>query len=562
MPSSSSQKPITPNPSTLRALVTEAGRTFGDQPALRLLTDEGYTYRHVAERARAAAQRLQAAGVGPGDRVALVAPNAPEWGVWYFAITSMSAVVVPVLTDFSPEDVDRILDHANPTAIVSAPQTAKLVADRTEPDIDLFSLADLPAVEDETPGSYPAEISCDRWPGDEPQPETLAAIIYTSGTTGSPKGVMLSHRNITADTMAARALVDIGTNDRLLSILPLAHTYECTIGFLVPFSSGATVTYLGGPPVISRLMPALQSVRPTMMLTVPLIIEKIYRSRVAPTLAKLPGWLAGFRPAQWLIHRIAARKVYAAFGGQLHFFGIGGAPLSPDAERFMRDGGFPYAIGYGLTETAPLLAGSNAGRTRYRSTGPAIEGVQLRLAPVEDAEHGHTAEREIQARGPNVMIGYYKNPEATSEVFTADGWFRTGDLGSFDRSGFLYVRGRSKNLILGPSGENIYPEEIEAAIDADPLVEESLVLSRGEELVARVRLNAEQLAERVGAAASSLEMDEIRRLGTQLLDDLRKRVNARLNRFSRLSAMVIQTEAFERTPTKKIKRYLYRNDEG
>jgi long-chain acyl-CoA synthetase len=495
--------------------------------------------------------------------VALVAPNAPEWGIWYLAITSMGAVVVPILTDFGPDDVARILDHAEPTAIITSPQTARLVTARTEPEIDLLSLAELTdssAPDPEPP--YPTLVGSPEWPGTEPEADTLAAIIYTSGTTGNPKGVMLSHRNLTANMVAARSLVDIGTKDRFLSVLPMAHTYECTIGFLVPFSCGATVTYLTGPPAISRLLPALAEVRPTMMLTVPLIMEKVYSGRVAPVLAKLPAWLAGLRPLQWLIHRIAARKVYAAFGGALHFYGIGGAPLSPNAERFMRDGRFPYAIGYGLTETAPLLAGTNARNTRFRSTGPAVPGIELRLGSVTTGIPLEPGVGEIQARGPSVMMGYYRNPDATAEVFTEDGWFRTGDLGSFGNDGYVFVRGRSKNLILGPSGENIYPEEIEAAIDADPLVEESLVLSRGAELVARVRLNVESLAERIGAAAESIDMETLRTQGEQILADLRERVNARLNRFSRLSVMVLQTEAFERTPTKKIKRYLYLREEA
>jgi long-chain acyl-CoA synthetase len=302
----------------------------------------------------------------------------------------------------------------------------------------------------------------------------------------------------------------------------------------------------------------LERVRPTIMLSVPLIIEKIYRARVVPKLAKLPGFLRKFPPTRTLFHRLAAGKLKKTFGGRLRVFGIGGAPLGPDAERFLRDGKFPYTIGYGLTETAPLLAGTAPFDTRFRSTGPAVPGVELRLEPQEEG----SAVGEIQARGPNVMLGYFKNPEATEEAFTDDGWFRTGDLAWMDSDGYVYVQGRVKTLIVGPSGENIYPEEIEATIESDPLVEESLVLSQGGKLIARVRLNLDALAERLGTLVSELDPQTVRQAAGQLLEDLRRSVNGELNRFSRLARMVLQIEEFERTPTRKIKRFLYQDDDA
>lgn len=541
-----------PSVLTLHDLVHRVSRQHQTRPALCENDGRCVSYGELQERASAVAAYLEETGIGAGERVALIAENRPEWGLWYLGVTAAGAVILPVLTDFSPEEVQRILDHAEPGLVVTSENAASLTAGwNGAPVVDCSIVYELPAADTARPGT----MSPDAQP---PGPDTLAALIYTSGTTGSPKGVMLSHRNLVTNAQAVQQIFDVAPEDVLLSVLPLAHTYECTIGFLVPLLSGASVTYLGGPPTPSLLLPALASVRPTIMLAVPLIMEKIYRARVVPKLNRLPGRLRRFPPVRRALHSIAAAKLKRAFGGRLRVFGIGGAPLGPETERFLRDGRFPYTIGYGLTETAPLLAGTAPFRTRFRSTGPAVPGVELRLVPqYEGAPVG-----EVQARGPNVMRGYFRNPEATAEAFTEDGWFRTGDLAYLDEDGYVYVQGRLKTLIVGPSGENIYPEEIEATIETHPLVEESLVLSEGGKLVARVRLNLDALAERLGTMVSELDPQTIYSAGAQALDELRRSVNARLNRFSRLARMVLQLEEFERTPTRKIKRFLYQNDDA
>jgi long-chain acyl-CoA synthetase len=503
------------------------------------------TYQQVGERAQAVSAWLGSKGVEKGDRVALVSENRPEWPIWYLGIVGMGAVVVPVLTDFHPRQVENTLKHSQPVLVVSGDSTEALVENSPAPVYPVASLHDLPAA---APGATEGSP--------EVVPDDLATIIYTSGTTGNPKGVMLSHHNLISNAQGAITLFPINTEDNLLSILPLAHSYEWTIGFLTPILGGASITYLGGPPTISKLLSAFSEVRPTIVLSVPLILEKIYRSRVLPIFAKLPNWLGGFPPVRKLIHRIAVKKILKQFGGRIRFFGVGGAAISPATERFLREGRFPYAVGYGLTETAPLLAGTDVQDTRYRSTGPALRDVELRLEKAGDS----VQEGEIQARGPNIMLGYYRNPEATAEVFTHDGWFKTGDLGSFDKNGYLYIKGRAKSVIVGPSGENIYPEEIEAEIDAEPLVEESLVLSKGDKLVALVRLNFEALAEQIGNAASKVDVEAMRSAAEEALGRLQRSVNARLNHFSRLAEVILQTEELERTPTKKIKRFLYQKD--
>ncbi|MFP4206323.1 MAG: AMP-binding protein [Spirochaetaceae bacterium] len=536
---------------TLHDLVYRVTGTYDDRPALCGPEGSCVGYAELRSRARAVAAYLTGLGVSRGDRIALLAENGAAWGLWYFGVASCGAVIVPILTDFSAEEVKGILTHAEPKLVVTSERTSGLTEPWQEatagagsggaPRVDhrkVFTLADQ---DDEAPRPV--------------APDDPAALIYTSGTTGSPKGVILSHRNLVTNAQAVQQIFDVQPHDRLLSVLPLAHTYECTIGFLVPLLSGASVHYLGAPPTPSVLLPALERVRPSIMLVVPLIIEKVYRSRVAPRLDRLPGALRRFPLSRIILHRVAARKLMRTFGGRLRVFGIGGAPLAPDAERFLRDGRFPYTIGYGLTETAPLLAGTAPYRTRYRSTGPAVPGVELRLDPAADGPV-----TELQARGPNVMLGYYKDTKATAASFTEDGWFKTGDLARMDADGYVYIQGRVKTLIVGPSGENIYPEEIEATIEQDPLVEESLVVSRGNALIARVRLNVEALAERLGTIASELDAQTIRSTGAELLEELRRSVNARLNRFSRIAQMVLQQEALERTPTRKVKRFLYEDD--
>lgn len=519
---------------------------YGPRPSLGSLDGAMMTYDQVGDRARAVSAWLESKGVGKGDRVALVSENRPEWPIWYLGIVGMGAVVVPVLTDFHPRQVENILKHSQPALVVSGDSTDALVEGSPAPVYPIASIHELPAAPPDAGDPGLREVS----------PDDLATIIYTSGTTGNPKGVMLSHYNLISNAQGAITLFPITTEDNLLSILPLAHSYEWTIGFLTPVLGGASITYLGGPPTISKLLSAFQAVRPTIVLSVPLILEKIYRSRVLPIFAKLPKWLGGFPPVRKLIHRIAVKKILKQFGGKIRFFGVGGAAISPATERFLREGRFPYAVGYGLTETAPLLAGTDVHDTRYRSTGPALRDVELRLEKVGDS----VQEGEIQARGPNVMLGYYRNPEATAEVFTDDGWFKTGDLGAFDKNGYLYIKGRAKSVIVGPSGENIYPEEIEAEIDAEPLVEESLVLSKGDKLVALVRLNFEALGEQIGYAASKVDVEAMRSAAEEALTRLQRSVNARLNHFSRLAEIILQTEELERTPTKKIKRFLYQKD--
>ena len=540
---------------TLTALLERSITTYSDYPALTYVDAEPMTFKELGRNVTRVSKALSQLGVQRGDHVAILSQNMPTWPVAYFAVATMGAVVVPVLPDFSKTEVGNILEHAGATVVFASKRlSSKLPANNTRRVIRLDDFDGLPEL-DEEPGDW-------EQPAWQPDEEDLAAIIYTSGTTGNSKGVMLTHRNLVSNVEASRPIAEIEPGEALISILPLAHTYECTIGMLVPLSAGAHINYLPVPPAPSVLMPALSKVRPHVMLSVPLIISKIYRMRVLPKLQSKAVLRAAMKlpPVRKLLHRAAGKKVMQTFGGRLHFFGVGGAALAPDVERFLRDAKFPYAVGYGLTETSPLIAGCGPKETVYRSTGPAIEGVTVRIAEPDRK----TGEGEIQVSGPNVMRGYYRDDERTREMFTEDGWFRTGDLGIMDSRGTVFIKGRLKNMILGPSGENIYPEELEAVINAQPMVADSLVMRDGDSLVALVNLDFEAFREHIrsgespeDSASGEIDTETLRAHAQRYLDEIRSTVNAELSSFARISRFDVQVEPFEKTPTMKIKRYLY-----
>jgi long-chain acyl-CoA synthetase len=397
----------------------------------------------------------------------------------------------------------------------------------------------------------PDQTSSNRYPIEE---DDVAAIIYTSGTTGKSKGVMLSHKNICITAEQAVCVRQVNEKDRFLSILPLSHTYENSLGFVMAMLKGSSVYYLGKQPTPSVLLPALLEVKPTMIFTVPLIIEKIYRNKILPTFTN--KWtLRQLYKVPFIrktLNRIAGKKLLATFGGELEFFGIGGAKLDRNVEKFLIEAKFPYSIGYGLTETAPLLAGMKVFESRLQSTGPAITGVELKINNPDPK----TGEGEIWARGANVMKGYYKEPEMTAEVITPDGWFKTGDLGTFDKDGYLYIRGRLKNVIIGASGENIYPEEIESVINNYPDVLESLVVQKKGKMVALVHLNMEELQTKYSELIEKGSKQAEQKMN-DLLKELQTYVNQNVNKFSQIQMFLFQPEPFQKTATQKIKRYLY-----
>lgn len=554
---------------TLKSLLERSRTLYCDRPALSFFEESPMTYAELGRRVSLLSHDLLRRGIAAGDRIAILSENKPNWGVAFFAITIIGAVAVPILPDFQSNEVNYILEHAGVKALfVSEKQVQKIIKGpkslSTSYLIDDFSLIPantIDSISDNRSSSIIPGLG-DSSQNDEkilelsdyePSEDQLATIIYTSGTTGHSKGVMLTHLNFMFDAIATLKIQPVHREDRLISILPLSHAYECTIGFLIPLMKGASITYLNKPPVPGVLLPAMAKIRPTMMLTVPLIMEKIYKKQIHPKLtgSALSRTLMKGTLFRRMLHRIAAKKIYKLFGGKLHFYGIGGALLSADVERFLRDGKFPYAIGYGLTETAPLIAGCSPKITRYRSTGFVIPGVEARI----HNPNPETGEGEIWVRGKNVMKGYYKDEERTREVLTEEGWFKTGDLGFLDADGYLYIRGRLKNMILGPSGKNIYPEELESIFNKSDYVLESLVYQEENQLTASVYLNYEMIQEETGS--KNINESEIAEYIRRKLEELRNSVNANIAGFLRIKKIKESKEPFEKTPTQKIKRYLY-----
>ena len=508
---------------TLAHLCLASSEKYKNKPAFSMFSDgkiiRQITYAQMGRLSIQTARQLKKMGIQSGDKVMLLAENCPEWPIAYFGIALAGAVSVPLLTGFSNEQIDHIAEHSGVSAIC----ISSLMYEKYNPKTQNLLFIDT-LLDDE-------KIHANDFDFYKQGEDDLASIIYTSGTQGNSKGVMLSGKNIISSTVSSHSYVKIKPQDRMLSVLPLAHSYECGLGLLAPVLSGASITYLDKPPSPSIMLPALKTLRPTAMVTVPLLIEKIYRTSIEPKLNA--SRLYRFPLTKPLAIRAAGRKLYSALGGKLHFFGIGGAPLSPKVEEFLYRAKFPYSIGYGLTEAAPLVAGNAPRRFKLNTGVSAAKGVSLRIS-----------NGEIQAKGPNIMLGYYNDMEKTRETITPDGWLRTGDLGFINKKNRLYIKGRLKALILGPSGENIYPEEIEDLLGSSQLVEESLVYAGNKgEIVALVRLS-----EAAKAAADAT---------MHALDELKAWVNKKLSSFSRINKIVVIDRPFEKTPTMKIKRYLY-----
>lgn len=523
---------------TIPAILEKSAAKFPENPALSFFEGDVYNYKDVLERTEALSAFLVAKGFRPGDRIALYSSNQPNWGIVYMAAVRIGAVIVPILPDFTAEEMLSIVEHSQAGILFHSRQMEEKVKDSTLEKLELDSL--FPLADPASPKDWKQAEEF----RSELKEETLAALIYTSGTTGKSKGVMLTHGNLVTNVEAGDGIFSIQPHHVMLSVLPLAHTYECTVGFLLPLSTGAHVVYFGRPPAPALLVSALAKVRPHVMLAVPLLIEKIYRGKIAPVFQKnfLMKALYATPPFRKILSKAAGKKLMKTFGGRLEFFGIGGAPLAEDVERFLRRADFPYAIGYGLTETSPLIAGGAPHDFPVQSTGTVIPQLETRLLP----------DGELQVKGPTVMQGYFGEEELTAEVLSEDGWFSTGDLCAYDKKGNLFIKGRKKNVIIGSNGENIYPETLESLINEQPFVQESLVTQQKGKLVAMIHLNYEAIMEelKIKGEEASIQIMEY-------LDRIQKQVNHKVSAFSRISEVLEQKTPFARTPTKKIKRFLY-----
>lgn len=507
--------------------------------------DGGYTYATFKRKCDALSKILAQYGIGSGDKVAILSQNMPNWSVAFFSIVPFGRVAVPILPDSSESEVTNILKHSETKVMFVSQRLIGKISEECRQqltlliDIDTFEIIK----EDSSEFRMDAHLAM-------PMPDDIATIIYTSGTTGSAKGVVLSHRNFTSCIHSCYHSQHRNAKDRWLSILPMPHTYEMTIGFLYPMYCGASIYYLSKPPVTGILLKALKEVKPTTLLSVPLIIEKVYKNSVLPTIKKSKTLTWMEKHMNRFMCRLIGLKLKSTFGGHLSFFGIGGAKLDPDVESFLLKAKFKYAIGYGLTETAPLLSQS-VGKIRVAgSIGLPVKGVELRLHNVNP----ETGEGEIVATGENVMLGYYKDPVRTKKAFTEDGWFRTNDIAIMDKKGRFYIKGRLNNTILGPSGENIYPEEIEKVINDFEGVNESIVVERGGRLVALVQFDDNIIDWNTEGEDKFYANLEARRQA------ILNYVNKHVSKASKVNDIEVMKTPFEKTATSKIRRFKYNGD--
>jgi long-chain acyl-CoA synthetase len=556
-------------PALLRCTVS---RNF-KRPYLATYGDEEYiTYGKFNVMVQNAMAFMVEKGMHPQQRIALVGESCPNWMIAYFATTCMDCIAVPILPDFSAKEMNMILDHCGAEAVVvNCKQVEKVLPYlKQHPDVPLVRLDDLFYIPKNVRGEIMGRKDFCESPGidlsrfkhsrklDEQisalqvEEEDLASIIYTSGTTGTSKGVMLTHRNLLSNAdEGSYKFVKIHPGYTLLSILPVSHVYEFTIGQLVLMMNGGKVCFLGKPPAPSILMPALAKIRPRIILSVPLLMEKVYRSAVLPAIQgnKLLAMLMRHRLTRRTVSKVIGRKLMITFGGRVKFFGLGGAPLDPEVEKFLYDARFPYALGYGMTETSPLIAGCKPKHSDHKlgTIGKLVTYVSVKFDQVDPK----TGIGEIMVKGPNLMKGYYKRDDLNAEVFTENGYFRTGDLGIM-KGNRLCLRGRSKTMILGAGGENIYPESIENLLNNMEFVQESLVVPDGAGLMALIKLDLEAYA-----AIKKLSYNDAKVAAAEYVNKLKRDVNKELNSFSRLNSAKVQEEPFQRTPTLKIKRFLY-----
>ncbi len=552
--------------STLNQLIDISCSRFAEQPAIGSAFEKAYTYQELREKILLVAVWLQKQGVGRGDKVAVLAESSPVWGVAYFAIVRLGGVVVPILPDLPEADVHNImLEMECKVSFTSQKQVDKLyeIADKTGVVVTLDDYEDDSGLIGAIPFTRVIKKAEDikgekKTSFDFPPVESdeLAVLLYTSGTSGFSKAVMLSHANLCANAYSTVSLFSLRPGSVVLSILPIAHTYEFTVGFLVPIIKGARIVYAGKTPTPAILGKICAHEKPHMMLVVPLVMEKIYKKRVVTAIekSKLLSWCCRIRSGRKFIHKKIGRRLLNFFGGRLEVMGIGGAALNPEVEQFLFEADFPYLVGYGMTEASPLISGGPQGDKNIPvgSIGKPIPKVEVRIEGNGWQEnHG-----EIQVSGPNVMQGYWQDEEATREVFTEDGWLKTGDIGFMDEDGYLYIRGRSKSVIVLANGENVYPEAIEHKLNRYPMVMESLVLENRGMIEAWVYPDYELLED----ITKDKSRSERHLYLQEQLALIKEEINNRLSVTSRISRIVERREPFIKTATHKIKRYLYSGD--
>ena len=535
----------------------EAIKANWERPALGNFRGETFTFGEIATQIAKFHLFFESIGLKKGDKVALCAKNSARWGVTFFAANTYEAVVVPILADFHPESVNSLVDHSESKVLltdsdiwakldIAKMPTVKAVVSSS--DFSLLYAADekIQKINDNLQNlfdeKYPKGFSVADVSYPTDNEKDLAIINYTSGTTSAPKGVMLRYECISANVAFGQKRLPSYPEDKIVSMLPMAHMYGMMFELIYPLCGGSSIYYLGKTPTPALLLGAMAEIKPYLVITVPLVMEKIFKSKVAPVVNKpVMKAICAIPGLNQVIFKKIRTTLLNAFGGNVRSIVMGGAALNPDVEKWFKKFKLPYTVGYGMTEAAPLMAYEAWDEFAPKSCGKAIDTIEVRI----DSEDPYNKVGEIQARGMNIMSGYYKNEEATKAAFTEDGWMRTGDLGLLDKKGNIFIKGRSKNMILSANGQNIYPEEIEAVVNNQPYVIESVVVDRGARLVALVYMDTEKLK------AEAVEIEDYKKT-------LMAEVNKSMPSYSKVNLVEIMDQPFEKTPKMSIKRFMYK----
>jgi long-chain acyl-CoA synthetase len=529
-----------------------------DIEALSNYRESGYSYKAIAERIIKLHLLFKGSGIKEGDKVALVGRNSANWCITYLATVTYGAVVVPILPDFKPEDLTNIINHSDSRFLfVDDKIFESLEIDKIQDITGIISLDDFrlifsrstsvketfSSLEEKYSTKFP-ELKKENIKFSGLSNDALAVISYTSGTTGFSKGVMITHNSLAANVRFAQTHMPLESGDPVVSFLPLAHTYGCAFEFLFPFTYGCHITILTKTPSPQILIQAFKEIRPRLVLSVPLVVEKIFKKQLLPVISKphmkillaIPG-------INMILHKKIREKLVETFGGRFKEIIVGGAAFNADAEKFFNKIGFRFTVGYGMTECGPLISYASWKTTKPGASGRAVDTLEVTI----DSPDPQNIVGEIILRGENVTTGYYKNEKATAELIDDKGWMHTGDLGVIDKEGNIFIKGRSKTMILGPSGKNIYPEEIEAVINNKNYITESLVISVDNKLVGLIYPDFEMMKK------DSITEEQL----PAILEVIRKEVNERLPEFMAVSKYRIHPEEFAKTPKRSIKRFLY-----
>jgi long-chain acyl-CoA synthetase len=542
--------------STLAQIYTGAFQKNWDHPVFSDYEGNNFAYNEVATTIKSLHLFYQLMGIQRGDKIAVLGRNSANWGAVFLSALSSGIVIVPILPDFNESNTNHIINHSESKLVIGAKSLLdKVDFDKAEKLLAILNLDDfsLHSAKDEhvrfkldDAFQYYKEnkLEKDNFRFEEWEREETCIISYTSGTSGFTKGVMIPERSLVSNIIYAQEHMPLQAGHKIVSFLPLAHVYGLLFEFLFPVTLGCHITFLSRTPSPAIITKVFGDVRPHLILSVPLVIEKIYKKRILPTIDKPAVKLLLKTPVlKNIILNKIKDKMTETFGGRFFEIVIGGAPLSADVEQFFKQIKFRFTIGYGMTECGPLISYEAWDKTMPSSAGRLVDRMEVRI----DSEDPYHKVGEIQVRGDNLMTGYYKNEQATKEAFTDDGWLKTGDLGVIDQNNFIFIRGRSKNMILGPSGQNIYPEELEAKISNMPYVSECVVTERQDKLVAKVYPDFESME------SDNVSLDEI----PEVMEENRRKLNAELPKYEQISAFELMNEEFEKTPKKNIKRFKY-----